>query len=139
MSIAQICHDLANNGICGGSQELFFSSRREDWEIAKDTCLDCPVKQKCLTYAVNEEEVWGVWGGSDQMQIRRAAGLDANGEPHSWPTNPCPNCESTSSVRSEKYVDKSPKRHWMKFSRTCLQCHFTWLRHEPVKLSKSKK
>ncbi len=43
--------------------DLWFSGRPAQVELAKDLCGDCPVREMCLTGALNRQEPWGVWGG----------------------------------------------------------------------------
>lgn len=40
---------------------------------AKRTCLACEVRTECLAYALSSGQRYGVWGGLDQKQLRRAA------------------------------------------------------------------
>jgi WhiB family redox-sensing transcriptional regulator len=43
--------------------ELWFAETPADLELAKNHCLDCPVRRACLTGALERHEPWGVWGG----------------------------------------------------------------------------
>lgn len=43
--------------------ELFFAESPADVELAKSLCLDCPLRESCLTGALDRAEPWGVWGG----------------------------------------------------------------------------
>jgi WhiB family transcriptional regulator, redox-sensing transcriptional regulator len=43
--------------------DLFFADSPADIERAKVICRDCPVRQRCLTSALQRHEPWGVWGG----------------------------------------------------------------------------
>ena len=43
--------------------DLFFSEQIDDILRAKAFCVECPVRQECLTAAVERREPWGVWGG----------------------------------------------------------------------------
>ncbi|MDZ4826124.1 MAG: WhiB family transcriptional regulator [Actinomycetota bacterium] len=47
----------------GSFLELFFSEQLDDIVAAKAFCLECPVKDHCLTSALERREPWGVWGG----------------------------------------------------------------------------
>ena len=85
---------LAREGRCGGEGELFFSTERKDWADAKVLCRKCPVQDLCLRYALESKEVFGVWGGADQRQLREALGVDSHGSPYSWPTVRCPSCRT---------------------------------------------
>lgn len=42
---------------------------------AKRVCMSCEVRRECLEYAVENGELWGVWGGTTENQrkaIRRS-------------------------------------------------------------------
>ena len=43
--------------------DLFFAEAPVEVERAKALCLDCPLRQSCLTEALERREPWGVWGG----------------------------------------------------------------------------
>ncbi|GAA1415981.1 WhiB family transcriptional regulator [Kitasatospora putterlickiae] len=43
--------------------EVFFAETPADVEYAKSLCGTCPVKDVCLTGALERREPWGVWGG----------------------------------------------------------------------------
>jgi WhiB family redox-sensing transcriptional regulator len=43
--------------------ELFFAESPSDVERAKALCGSCPLRQACLTGALERREPWGVWGG----------------------------------------------------------------------------
>lgn len=43
--------------------EVFFAESPADVEYAKSLCGTCPVKDACLTGALERREPWGVWGG----------------------------------------------------------------------------
>lgn len=40
-----------------------FQAKVEDIDACRAICSECPVRQRCLEYAVANEERWGVWGG----------------------------------------------------------------------------
>ena len=48
--------------------ELWFAESPSNVEFAKALCLDCPVRQLCLTGALERREPWGVWGGQLFLQ-----------------------------------------------------------------------
>jgi WhiB family redox-sensing transcriptional regulator len=48
--------------------ELWFAETPADVEFAKALCLDCPVRQLCLSGALERREPWGVWGGQLFLQ-----------------------------------------------------------------------
>jgi WhiB family redox-sensing transcriptional regulator len=43
--------------------ELFFAESPADVEFAKAVCAACPIREACLTGALERKEPWGVWGG----------------------------------------------------------------------------
>ena len=43
----------------------------EKIRIAKVLCGDCPIKMKCLEYAVEAGEVHGIWGGLTTNERRK--------------------------------------------------------------------
>lgn len=43
--------------------DLWFAERPADLETAKSFCADCPIRNACLTGALDRREPWGVWGG----------------------------------------------------------------------------
>jgi WhiB family transcriptional regulator, redox-sensing transcriptional regulator len=44
-------------------EDLWFSDRPADLERAKALCAACPIRQACLTGALERREYCGVWGG----------------------------------------------------------------------------
>lgn len=43
--------------------EMFFSTSPRKWTSAKELCAGCPVRDKCLQWAVEHQVVDGIWGG----------------------------------------------------------------------------
>jgi WhiB family redox-sensing transcriptional regulator len=43
--------------------ELFFAESPADVELAKSICTECPIREACLSGALERKEPWGVWGG----------------------------------------------------------------------------
>jgi WhiB family redox-sensing transcriptional regulator len=43
--------------------ELFFAESPADVEFAKSICTACPIREACLSGALERKEPWGVWGG----------------------------------------------------------------------------
>ena len=41
---------------------------------AKKICKRCPVREACLTYALEHGECFGIWGGTSYRQRRRMRG-----------------------------------------------------------------
>jgi len=43
--------------------DLWFAERPEQLGKAQALCQECPIRNQCLTGALNRREPWGVWGG----------------------------------------------------------------------------
>jgi len=39
-------------------------TRRVAVKIAKSLCAECPIKQKCFTYAIESNQRYGIWAGT---------------------------------------------------------------------------
>jgi len=50
------------------NSELWFAESPADVEFAKALCQDCPVRDLCLSGALERREPWGVWGGELFLQ-----------------------------------------------------------------------
>ena len=48
--------------------ELWFAESPADVEYAKALCQYCPVRDLCLSGALERREPWGVWGGELFLQ-----------------------------------------------------------------------
>lgn len=48
--------------------EAFFPERGAPAKNAKRVCADCPVRQECLEYALENNETHGIWGGLSESQ-----------------------------------------------------------------------
>jgi WhiB family redox-sensing transcriptional regulator len=57
---------------CHGKGDLFYAQSdfgerdgiNHSQRKALSICFGCPVRQKCLQYALEHKEPWGVWGGT---------------------------------------------------------------------------
>jgi WhiB family redox-sensing transcriptional regulator len=61
----------------GLDPELFYAEGGAAVAKAKALCADCPVRQRCLEWAVRREE-FGVWGGTtarERAALRRQRGV----------------------------------------------------------------
>lgn len=43
--------------------DLWFAETPSELEQAKQLCASCPVRERCLSAALDRAEPWGVWGG----------------------------------------------------------------------------
>ena len=50
---------------------LFFPSDGVGVEVAKRICADCPMRVRCLDYALDNRIDHGVWGGTSERERRR--------------------------------------------------------------------
>jgi hypothetical protein len=39
-------------------------------DLAKDICDSCPIRLKCLEFAIKENQIDGVWGGLSDLERR---------------------------------------------------------------------
>lgn len=55
-----------------GPEEFFPPRQGGSVKAAKKVCAQCPVRAKCLTYALDNGERHGVWGGLSERERRKA-------------------------------------------------------------------
>ncbi|MDS1272552.1 WhiB family transcriptional regulator [Lipingzhangella sp. LS1_29] len=70
---------------CRREPDLFFAEAPTDIEAAKTLCADCPVRQQCLTGALERREPWGVWGGELLVSGQVVARKRPRGRPRKNP------------------------------------------------------
>jgi WhiB family redox-sensing transcriptional regulator len=51
--------------------EIFFPERGGSSKAARAVCAQCEVRLKCLEYALNNKEQFGIWGGTSERERRR--------------------------------------------------------------------
>lgn len=57
--------------------EAFFPEKGGSTREAKRICAICPVQQDCLSYALDNDERFGIWGGMSERERRRLKRLSA--------------------------------------------------------------
>lgn len=58
-------------GLCGQvGGDFFFPEKRGETRQAKRICEGCPVKVTCWDWAVEHQQVYGVWGGASEQELR---------------------------------------------------------------------
>lgn len=63
---------FVTEGLCGQTDpDAFFPEKGGSTKAAKAVCLACPVRVRCLEYALSHEERFGVWGGLSEKERRR--------------------------------------------------------------------
>lgn len=108
--------------------KYFFSNVPRERYDAKNLCFTCPVRKECLKHALENKEIWGVWGGKDEAEIRRALSVSHEGK--EIRRNRFPNCPYCSArpIKLQVVVAPSPEGgRWttMKLVR-CEECEFVW-------------
>jgi WhiB family redox-sensing transcriptional regulator len=59
-------------GACRGLEpDIFYPPDDEDAGEAKAVCAQCPVKDRCLEFALETREAEGIWGGTTGRERRR--------------------------------------------------------------------
>ncbi|MBY0285595.1 MAG: WhiB family transcriptional regulator [Mycobacteriaceae bacterium] len=73
--------------------EAFYPEKGGSTKDAKKVCQGCPVQKKCLQWALDHDERYGVWGGLSERERRRlkqgVVGYEPDDgivEPHVLPT-----------------------------------------------------
>ena len=57
--------------LCAQTDPTIFFPDPGQSEDAKQICKLCAVRRECLAYALDAGEMFGVWGGVDQTELRR--------------------------------------------------------------------
>jgi len=64
--------DWQDNGLCKESDpEAFFPEKGGSTKQAKAVCKRCPITEKCLQYALDQRERFGIWGGKSEYERRQ--------------------------------------------------------------------
>lgn len=51
--------------------EMFFPEKDGSTKDAKQICAQCPVREQCLAYAIENNERFGIWGGVSERELHR--------------------------------------------------------------------
>lgn len=72
---------FVQDAVCSQTDpELFFPEKGGSTKDAKSVCLACPVRVRCLTWAMQTDQRFGVWGGlseKERTRLRRQAAAAA--------------------------------------------------------------
>lgn len=124
---------IDERGLCSQPENLdkrdsFLANTATERREARNLCGSlgqenaCPVRELCLKWALEHKEIWGVWGGLDESELRRTLWVDAQG--HSKPRcryPNCPNCKARPSrLRITQELDSTVP------TVTCIKCKFSW-------------
>ena len=108
--------------------ESFFSDEPEEKYKAKNLCYQCPVRKDCIKYALESKQIWGIWGGKDENEIRRTLSVDANGDEYRRGRYPqCGYCSARTSKLKTYIVDLEGGGRWTTARMVeCTECGFKW-------------
>ena len=108
--------------------DWFFSKDFKEKYAAKNMCFTCPVRSQCLQWALEHRQIWGIWGGRDEVDIRRALSVSYNGEETRRRRFPnCPYCTARPS-KLETSIEELPNGGRWTTAKvvTCTECGFAW-------------
>lgn len=108
--------------------EYFFSTQPEEKYQAKNLCFECPVREQCLKWALENRQIWGIWGGRDEGEIRRALSVSWNGKESRRQRYPqCPFCTARPSKLTTDVIELEGGGRWSTAKIvSCSACGFTW-------------
>lgn len=110
------------------SIDWFFSKEPKEKYDAKNLCFGCPVRGQCLQWALEHRQIWGIWGGKDEVEIRRALSVSYKGEEARRRRYPhCPFCGARPSKLETGSVDIPGGGRWTTAKIvSCTVCKFSW-------------
>jgi WhiB family transcriptional regulator, redox-sensing transcriptional regulator len=108
--------------------EIFFSPKYDERHAAKNICFACPVRKDCLKWALESKQIWGIWGGRDEDEIRRTLSVNVDGAEVRRSRFPiCPYCSANTKYLKASIVDKPGGGRWTTMRIVeCLECSFKW-------------
>jgi WhiB family redox-sensing transcriptional regulator len=108
--------------------DWFFSKDFSEKYAAKNMCFTCPVRKQCLQWALEHRQIWGVWGGKDEVEIRRALSVSYLGEETRRRRYPnCPHCTARPGKLEVSIEQLSTTGRWTTAKIvTCTECGFAW-------------
>jgi len=106
----------------------FFSKVPKEKYAAKNLCFSCPVRQECLQWALENKQIWGVWGGKDEVEIRRTLSVSYKGEEARRRRYPnCPYCNARPFQLDTRTEDVAGGGRWTTARVVeCTECGFSW-------------
>lgn len=110
------------------ARDWFFSSDFSEKYKAKNLCHGCPVRRDCLQWALEHRQIWGVWGGRDEIDIRRTLSVSYKGE--ETRRRRFPNCPFCTARPSKLETDSAPVPGGGRWTTAkivrCTECGFSW-------------
>jgi len=71
---------FAESACRGLPTQSFYPGRGERTEMM-EICMGCSVRRDCLDYALDNREIWGVWGGTPEKWRRKVRRLMRSSRP----------------------------------------------------------
>lgn len=108
--------------------DAFFSDDRSEQHKAKNLCFTCPVRKDCIKFALETKEIWGVWGGKDEDEIRRTLSVNIDGVEYRRYRYPqCGYCSARTSKLITKIINLEGGGRWTTARVVeCTECGFSW-------------
>lgn len=96
--------------------------------VARDMCMDCPVRWHCLKAALETQTIHGFRGGLTEDEIRQVLSLDEFGKEVRRPEYPfCPYCRADTEHLVPTTIDLPNGGRWSVAKAVkCDQCTFEW-------------
>lgn len=106
----------------------FFANKPAQQQPALKICDNCPVRRECMKSALEEKQVWGIWGGLTPKKIRRTLSVNWEGQEMRHKRFPlCPYCKAKTSSLSSRTIDRPTKGRWSTMKIVdCIDCGFSW-------------
>lgn len=109
-------------------QKSFFANKPSQQLEAKKLCNKCPVKRDCAKWALDNKQLWGVWGGLDYSKIRNTLSVNWDGQEMRYKRFPlCPGCRAKTDQLETATVERPEGGRWATMRIVhCKNCDFTW-------------
>ena len=106
----------------------FFSNIASEKYDARNLCFSCPVRKTCLKWALDNKQIWGIWGGKDEAEIRRALSVSHTGQEIRRQRFPnCPYCGARPIKLDVEVRDDPEGGRWTTAKYVvCSECQFEW-------------
>jgi hypothetical protein len=129
--------DWQKDGVCADPIEsdyidFFFSEDPNEIAQAKTLCEVCPVRKECLSWALDNKEIWGVWGGRDEVEIRNTLSITEDDQEirrtKEGESPICLHCGANTDKLKTGEIDIPGGGRWTtRKTVTCTICDFRWI------------
>ena len=108
--------------------DFFFSTNKNEQASAKIICMDCPVRLMCAKSALENKQIYGIWGGMDERRIKRTLSINWEGQEMRRKRFPkCPGCDTGTIDLVTKTVERPNGGRWATMRMVeCTECGFEW-------------